>query len=65
MSEVPVLKESKYITIISNGKKIVLGISTILYVVMIKKVAEIHVSGGKIFETRMTVIKSSEFFAME
>lgn len=55
MSEVPVLKESKYITIISNGKKIVLGISTILYVVMIKKVAEIHVSGGKIFETRMTV----------
>ena len=49
------MKESKYITIISNGKKIVLGISTILYVVMIKKVAEIHVSGGKIFETRMTV----------
>lgn len=55
MSEVADLKKSKYITIISNGKKVVLCISTILYVLMINKIAEIHVSGGKIYVTRMTI----------
>ena len=60
MSEVFDLKESKYITIISNGKKIVLGVSSILYVLMVKKVAEIHVSGGKIYETRMTISQLAE-----
>ena len=60
MSEVPDLKESKYITIISDRKKIVLGISTILYVIMINKVAEIHVSGGNIYETRMTISQLEE-----
>lgn len=54
------MQESKYITIVSNGKKIVLGISTILYVIMIKKVAEIHVSGGNIYETRMTISQFEE-----
>lgn len=47
------MQESKYITIISNRRKVVLGISTILYVLMIGKNAEIHVSGGKVYETRM------------
>lgn len=46
------MQEAKSITIISNRKKIVLGISTILYVIMIGRKAEIHVSGGKIYETR-------------
>lgn len=46
--------DTKYITIISNRKEIVLGISTILYVIMIGRNAEIHVYGGKIYETRMT-----------
>ena len=54
------MQEGKYITIISNGKKIVLGVSTILYVLMIKKVAEIHISGGKIYETRMTISQLEE-----
>lgn len=54
------MKESKYITIISDRKKIVLGISTILYVIMINKVAEIHVSGGNIYETRMTISQLEE-----
>lgn len=49
------MQESKYITIISKGKKIVLSIDTILYVLMINKISEIHVSGGKIYETRMTI----------
>lgn len=49
------MQEAKYITVISNGKKTVLGISTILYVLMINKVVEIHVSGGKIYQTRMTL----------
>ena len=49
------MQEAKYITVISKGRKIVLGVSTILYVIMVNKVAEIHVSGGKIYETRMTI----------
>ena len=47
------MQENKYITIISNRRRTVLGISTILYVLMIGNNAEIHVSGGKIYETRM------------
>lgn len=47
--------ESKYLSIISNGNKLVLDSSTILYVLMDKKVAEIHVTGGKIYETRTTL----------
>lgn len=49
------MQETKHITIISNRKKIVLGVSTILYVLMIGKSAEIHVSGGKVYPTRMTL----------
>lgn len=49
------MKDKNYISIISNRKKIVLGISTILYIVTKGKKAEIHVSGGKIYETRMTL----------
>ena len=54
------MNESKYITIISNGKKIVLCVDTILYVIMINKVAEIHVLGGNIYETRMTISQFEE-----
>lgn len=54
------MTESKYITIISNGKKVVLGISTILYILMVNKIAEIHISGGKIYETRMTLSQLEE-----
>ena len=54
------MQETKYITIISNRRKIVLGISTILYAVMIGKNVEIHVSGSKIYETRMTLSELEE-----
>lgn len=47
--------EEKFITINSNRRKIVLNISTILYVLMRGKRVEIHVSGGRIYETRMTL----------
>ena len=49
------MQEEKFITVISNRKKIVLNINSILYVIMIGKNAEIHVSGEKIYETRMTL----------
>ena len=53
--EVFQLQDKKYITIISNRKKLVIGVSTILYVLMVRKNAEIHVSGGKVYETRATL----------
>ena len=49
------MDEIKHITIISNGRKIVLSVSAILYVLMIEKTAEINVSGGHIYKTRMTL----------
>lgn len=49
------MQEEKYITIISNRKRIVLSIDMILYVLMVGKNAEIHVSAGKIYKTRMTL----------
>lgn len=51
------MQKEKYITIISNRKKVMIDISTILYVLMVGKSGEIHVSGGKIYETRMTLAK--------
>lgn len=47
--------ETKYLTIISNRKKIVLNVGTIFYVVMVGKNAEIHTSMGMIYETRMSL----------
>ena len=54
------MQEAKYITVRSNGKKVVLNTDTILYVLMIEKTAEIHVSGGKIYETRMKISELEE-----
>ena len=54
VSEVSYLQEAKYITIISNNKKVVLNVSTILYVLMMRNTADIHVSGGTVYKTRMT-----------
>ena len=49
------LLESKHFSIVSRGKKIILNSSTVLYVLMAEKIAEIHVSSGKTYETRMTL----------
>lgn len=49
------MQETKHITIISNREKIVLGINSILYVIVTGKKAQIHVSGDKVYETRMSL----------
>lgn len=43
------------IIIFSNKKRIVLNVSSILYILMMGNNAEIHVSDGNIYETRMTL----------
>lgn len=54
------MQEAKSITIVSSRKKIVLSISTILYVLMIGRKTEIHVSGGKVYETRTPLSELAE-----
>lgn len=49
------MPEAKHLSIISRGKKIILNSSRVLYVLMEEKIAQIHVSGGKIYETRTTL----------
>lgn len=49
------MQDSKHITILSEKKKTVLGISTILYVQKEGNHVEIHVSGGRVYKTRMTI----------
>lgn len=46
---------TEYITIISNRNKIVLSVSSIIYVVMIGKYIEIHTSDYQVYKTRMTL----------
>ena len=48
------MQKAKCITIISNNKKVVLNVNTILYVLMMRNTADIHVSGGTVYKTRMT-----------
>ena len=60
MPEVFRLQDERYITVTSNRKKIQIGISTILYVIMKRNDAEIHVAGNKIFTVRMTLKKLKE-----
>ena len=54
VSEVSYLQKAKCITIISNNKKVVLNVNTILYVLMMRNTADIHVSRGTTYKTRMT-----------
>lgn len=49
------MQEEKYITFLSNKKEILLNVSSILYVLMIGNHAQIHVLGGEIYQTRMTL----------
>ncbi len=53
------MKTSK-ITIFSNKKRIVLDVSTILYVLMMGNNAEIHTSDGNIYESRTTLSELSK-----
>lgn len=49
------MQETKHITIISNRKKIALSISAVLYVFVVGKNTQIHILGGKVYETRMSL----------
>lgn len=52
--------KSRYFSIISKGKEIVLSSSKVLYILMTEKIAEIHISDGGIYETRMTLGELSD-----
>ena len=54
------MQDAKYITIITDRRKISIDISTILYAIMVGRCVEIHVSGGGIYETRMTLLELQE-----
>ena len=58
--EGPNLQEVKYITILSNKKEITLNVRTILYIIMRRNNAEIHVSYGKIYTVRKTLTELKE-----
>ncbi len=47
------MRETKHITILSRGKKIVLSIDSILYVLIVGKIIEVHIANGTFYETRM------------
>lgn len=54
------LQKINYLTVTSNRKKIVLDISTILYVLIVGKVTEVHVAGGSVYETREILSRIEE-----
>ena len=49
------MPEERYITIVSARKTIALRVSTILYVLMNGKYANIHVLGDQVYRTTMTL----------
>ena len=49
------MHETKHITIISSRKKVVLGVSAILYIIAIGKNTQIHILGEKVYETKMSL----------
>ena len=54
------MQKEKYITFTSNKRKIVLNIGSILYAAMEGNKARIHICGGEVYETRMTLGKLEE-----
>ena len=51
----PDLREEKNITIISNRNRVEIRVNRILYVLSVGKKVEIHVFGGKVYDTRMSL----------
>ena len=54
------MHNGNFITIFSKRIKIVISLDKILYILMIGNKAEIHVSDGKVYETRKTLNELSE-----
>ena len=51
---VTIVQDGKKFTVIAKRKKVEIEVSSILYVLMNRRIAEIHVSGGDVYETRTT-----------
>lgn len=49
------MPETDFITVRTNRKEIDISIRTILYVFMNENIAEVHVAGGKVYKTRVTL----------
>ena len=49
------MRDPEYITVISDRKNVVIKSGEILYVLMIGKTAQLHISDGHVYETRMTL----------
>lgn len=49
------MQEANTIIVMANREEVEIDIRTILYIFMQENIAEIHVSGGKIYRTRMTL----------
>ena len=52
--------QKKYISVLSGGKKIVLNRDAVLYVLMVGRNAEIHLTDKQIYETRMSLSQLEE-----
>lgn len=59
------MNEPKTLRIRADRRDIDLDIRTILYVYMKENVAEIHVSGGKVYRTRITMENLVEILGMD
>ena len=49
------MRDTEYITVISDRKNVVIKSGEILYVLMNGKTAQLHISVGHVYETRMTL----------
>ena len=49
------MRDTEYITVISDRKNVVIKSGEILYVLMNGKTAQLHISAGHVYETRMTL----------
>lgn len=54
------MQDTKHITIIINRKKTILNSNSIFYIIMCGKIAEIHVSNGRVYKTYMTLDELEE-----
>ena len=51
------MEEEKNITFMSRWKSVTIDVGTILYVLMDRNTAEIHVAGGEVYKTRKTYVE--------
>ena len=49
------MRDTEYITVISDRKNVVIKSGEILYVLMNGKTEQLHISDGHVYETRMTL----------